>query len=222
MRKFLLASLAILLASSFPTGASAGPQDVALRDEIPADPSFRPAVDDTSRADYVLGTGDKVRIIVYGEDDLGGTFQIDAKGFVQLPLVGSILAAGGTADDLGARYGSALSDGYVLTPRINVEVLQYRPFYVIGEVNKPGQYDYVNDISVPNAIALAGGYTVKAVNSWIYVRHAREKEERRVAADETTKIEPGDVLRVPNTAFWTVMDVISPLTGMATYYPKPF
>ncbi|MBV9329946.1 MAG: polysaccharide export protein [Alphaproteobacteria bacterium] len=223
MRKFLLAPLAILLALS-PTGAFADPKEVALRDEIPADPSFKPAVDEATRPDYVLGTGDKVRILVYGEDDLGGTFQIDAKGYVQLPLVGSVLAAGGTSDDLGARYASALSDGYVLSPRVNVEVLQYRPFYVIGEVAKPGQYDYVNDMSVPNAIALAGGYTVKAVNSWIYVRHAGEKAERRVAADETTKIAPGDVLRVPNTAFWTVMDVISPLTGVATtmYYPRPF
>jgi protein involved in polysaccharide export with SLBB domain len=172
--------------------------------------------------DYRLGTGDKIHITVYGEDDLGGIFQVDAKGFVQLPLVGPIVAAGGTAADLEKRLAAALSDGYVLDPRVNVEVTQYRPFYVIGQVGKPGQYDYVNEMSVPNAIALAGGYTIKAVDSWVYIRHANETVERRVPADETTKVEPGDVLRVPDTAFWSVMDVLSPLTSIGTGLPRPY
>src|SRR5580693_2973531 len=175
-------------------------QNLALREsstDAPA-PPIRSAYDNPAHGDYVLGTGDKVKITVYGEDDLSGTFQVDAKGFVQLPLVGAIAASGGSGADLAERLEAALSDGFMLNPRVNVEVTQYRPFYVIGEVNKPGQYDYVNDMSAPNVIALAGGYTEKAVESWIYVRHADDQTEHREPMDPSTKIEPGDVVRVPN------------------------
>jgi protein involved in polysaccharide export with SLBB domain len=228
----VLRNAALALMLGLLTGAFAPAQ--AWADELPLptdklaaqEPTMRPAYDDpkpATVADYRLGTGDKVRVTVYGEDDLGGVFQVDAKGFVQMPLVGPIQAAGGTAADLEARLATALSDGFVLSPRVNVEVTQYRPFYVIGEVAKPGQYDYVNEMSVPNAIALAGGYTVKAVNSWVYIRHAHETLERRVPADETTKVEPGDVLRIPDTAFWSVMEVLTPLTSMgAGSFPRPY
>ncbi len=171
----------------------------------------------------MLGTGDKVKIIVYGEDDLGGTFQIDAKGYVQLPLVGAIAAAGGTGSELASRYGSALSDGFVISPKVVVEVSQYRPFYVIGEINRPGQFDYANGMSVVDAVALAGGYTIKAVSSAVYIRHANAKDEQEEPVDETTKIQPGDVVRVPATAFWNVMDVLSPITsvGNNSFVPRP-
>jgi protein involved in polysaccharide export with SLBB domain len=179
--------------------------------------ALRPALDDPKPdvADYTLGTGDKVRIIVYGEDDLGGTFQVDTKGYVQLPLIGEVAAAGATPPELSQRVATTLSGGYVNSPRVNVEVVQYRPFYVIGEVGKPGQYDYVNEMSVPNAIALAGGYTVKAITSWVYLRHEHQTAELRVPADDTTKVRPGDVLRIPDTAFWSVIDVINPLATAA-------
>ena len=143
-------------------------QDVALREnasDAPA-PSIRSAYDNPKPGDYVLGTGDKVKITVYGEDDLGGTFQVDARGFVQLPLVGAIAASGGTGPDLAERIETALDDGFMLNPRVNVEIIQYRPFYVIGEVNKPGQYPYVNDMNVLNAVAAGlNGFANPARNS---------------------------------------------------------
>jgi polysaccharide export outer membrane protein len=207
-------------------GATAHAQEsLAARERDPQSLSMRPALDEPQQgtlSDYQLGTGDKVHVTVYGEDDLSGVFQIDAKGFVQIPLVGAIPAAGGTAADLESKLAAALSDGYVLNPRVSVEVTQYRPFYVIGQVARPGQYDYINAMSVPNAIALAGGYTVKAVESWVYIRHVGQNEERRVPADETTKLEPGDVMRVPDTAFWSVMDVLSPITSLGSAaIPRP-
>jgi polysaccharide export outer membrane protein len=211
----------VLVALAGPAGL-AHAQNVALRDPTPPLP-MRPALDDSGKPDYVLGTGDKVKITVYGEDDLGGTFQVDAKGYVQLPLVGPIMAAGGTGTELGARYRSALADGFVLGPKVAVEVAQYRPFYVIGEINRPGQFDYANGMSVMDAVALAGGYTIKAVSSSVYIRHANQKDEQEEPVDETTKIEPGDVVRVPATTFWNVMDVLSPITsiGNNTYVPHP-
>lgn len=178
----------------------------------------------SSDSAYRLGTGDKVRVIVFGEDDLGGEFQIDDGGFVRLPLIGQLSAAGLSPRELEQRIASTLGDGYLVSPRVSVEVTAYRPFYIIGEVNKPGQYAYVNDMGAPNAIALAGGYTTKASDSWIYVRRDGQKDEERLAADATTKIQPGDVVRVPQTAFWAAITFAGPLSAIIStrwYLPQP-
>ncbi len=166
-------------------------------------------------SDYRLGTGDKVRVIVYGEADLGGEFQVDATGYVRLPMIGQVKAAGLTAHDLEGSITTALGNGYLNDPRINVEVTTYRPFYVIGEVQKPGEYPYANGITASSAIAVAGGFTGKAVESVIYVRHQGEDTEHRMVVNEATPIRPGDVVRVNSTTFWDVMDVIAPLAGFS-------
>ena len=161
---------------------------------------------------YRLGTGDKLRVTVFNELDLSGDFTIDGQGFVRLPLIGQTQAAGLTTYGLETRIAASLqSGGYLVNPRVSVEVTTYRPFYIIGEVSKPGEYAYVNAMSVPNAIALAGGYTDRAVTSTIYVRHQGERDERELAADETTRIRPGDVVRVGRTGYWTVMTMLAPL-----------
>ncbi len=166
-------------------------------------------------ADYRLGVGDKIRVIVYDEADLGGDFQIDATGFVRLPLVGQVQASGLTGHDLEANITAALAGGYLNDPRVSVEVTTYRPFYIVGEVLKPGEYPYANGLTASSAVALAGGFTPKAVQSVIYVRHQGENVERRLAANESTIIRPGDVVRVDSTAFWDVLDVLAPLAGVS-------
>ncbi len=165
-----------------------------------------------------------MRVIVFGEDDLGGEFQIDEGGFVRLPLIGQLRAAGLSPRELETRIAATLADGYLSEPRVNVEVTDYRPFYIIGEVNKPGQYPYVNDMAAPNAVALGGGYTVKASDSWIYVRRNGQGKEERLAADATTKIHPGDVIRVPQTPFWAAITIAGPLSAIIStrwYLPEP-
>jgi len=164
---------------------------------------------------YRLGTGDKVRVIVYGEDDLGGAFDVDGSGTISLPLIGPVKAAGLSASQLEAEITGALADGYLNDPHVNVEVTTYRPFYVIGQVNKPGEYPYVNDMNVLNAVALAGGYTNQATEGSVCVRRNGGTKEECLDADETAKIYPGDVVRVPESVFWSVMSVISPLSGVA-------
>jgi polysaccharide export outer membrane protein len=180
---------------------------------------------ETSGTDaYRLDTGDKVRVIVFGEDDLGGQFQIDDKGFIRLPLIGQLKAAGSSPRVLEGHIASALSNGYLNNPRVSVEITDYRPFYIIGEVNKPGQYAYVNDMSALNAVALGGGYTVKASDSWVYVHRDGQKEEVRLAADATTKIHPGDIVRIPPTAFWAAITIAGPLSAIIStrwYLPEP-
>jgi len=167
-------------------------------------------------ADYRLGTGDKVRVTVYGEEDLSGEFQVDATGMVRMPLVGQIKAGGLTALELESGLTAALANGYLTEPRVSVEVTDYRPFYVVGEVLKPGQYPFANGLTPASAIALAGGYTGKAVQSVVYIRHQGENSEDRLPANDTLLIRPGDVVRVNSTAFWDVLDVLSPLAGVST------
>lgn len=203
------AGLAMLLA------APAWAQDASLSDGLkgPEDTTTVVVTAPRSDSDYRFGPSDKLRVTVYGEDDLSGEFQIDTAGYIRLPLVGQIKAAGFTAHELEARVKATLDNGYLQDARVAIEVTAYRPFYIIGQVGKPGQYPYVSNMSGLDAIALAGGFTGKAMESTIYIRHEGEIEEHSVDLDQLTRIEPGDVVRVPETAFWRVIDVLSPLTG---------
>jgi polysaccharide export outer membrane protein len=164
---------------------------------------------------YRLGSGDQIRVIVYGEDDLGGQFTVDGNGFVSLPLIGQVKASGFAAPDLEIAITNKLADGYVNNPKVSVEVTTYRPFYVIGQVNKPGEYAFVNGMTVLNAVALAGGYTAQADDADVYVRRNGTAREQEVAADQTTRIYPGDVVRVSQTTFWKVVTVLSPVAQAA-------
>jgi len=104
---------------------------------------------------YKLDTGDKLRVIVFGEPDLGGEYEVDGSGFVRLPLIGQIPAAGIGLHDFEIRVKSALEEGYLKNAKVSIEVINYRPFYILGQVNKPGEYPFVNGMSVLNAVALA-------------------------------------------------------------------
>lgn len=152
--------------------------------------------------DYTLGSGDKIRVIVFGEDDLGGEFTVDDTGLVQLPLLGQIQATGLTVhlfeDGIAAKL---LKLGYLTNPHVSVQVENYRPFYILGEVNKPGEYPFVTGMNLLNAIALAGGYTYRADESVIYIRRNGASQEEKYPANETTKINPGDILRVTERFF---------------------
>ena len=124
----------------------------ALAVEPPAGAAAAKAVES-----YTLGSGDKIRLIVFGEEDLSGEFVVDDAGFVRLPLIGQIAAAGRTVRQLEGDIASKLGAQYLKDPRVSIEVVNYRPFYIIGEVNKPGEYPFVAGMSVMNAVAMAGG-----------------------------------------------------------------
>jgi protein involved in polysaccharide export with SLBB domain len=150
---------------------------------------------------YTLGSGDKVKVTVYGEDDLGGEFAIDGSGHIQLPLVGQVKAAGLTLHQFVASVTAALQNGYLKDPKVNAQVLNYRPFYIIGEVNKPGEYPYENGLTILRAVALAGGYTYRANDNRVYVRRVNDSDENSMPADSRTRISPGDIVRVPERIF---------------------
>ncbi len=205
-----------LAAAAAVTLAVAASIGEARADQTAQPASFQPP---TSIAEtYKLGTGDKLRVIVYGEDDLGGTFDVDGTGFISLPLIGQVKVSGLSANDVERAITAKFSDGYLKEPRVNVEVTQYRPFYVLGEVNRPGSYPYVDGMSVQNAVADAGGYTQKAIESGFYVRHAGETNETYVASDSPAAIYPGDVIRIDSSVFWDALSVLGPLSGFAAIF----
>lgn len=150
--------------------------------------------------DYRLGSGDKLRVIVFGEPNLSGEFDVSGSGKVALPLVGQVEAQGLTVSQFETAMIDKLMDGYLNNPRVSVEVMNYRPFYIYGEVGNPGQYPYTNGMTVLNAIAVAGGYTYRANTNQIYITRG-EGAEQAYPASQAVKVLPGDVVRVPERFF---------------------
>lgn len=148
---------------------------------------------------YELGVGDRLRVIVYGEEDLSGEFEVGSQGTINLPLIGDIQALGLTITAVEEGVESRLSDGYLISPNVSIEVLNYRPFYILGEVNKPGSYPYVNGMTVLTAVALAGGFTYRADEDDIMLSRSANGAETSVAPD--TPLLPGDILRVEERFF---------------------
>ncbi len=159
------------------------------------------AADGGGRIGYKLGSGDRVKVTVFGHDDLSGRFLVGGNGDVALPLIGKVRAGGLTVTEFEARVVDALMPDYLKNPRVSVEVLNYRPFYIIGEVKKPGSYPFVNGMTVVNAIALAGGYTYRARENKIFVTRATDPKNVKRPADHATPIRPGDVIEVPERFF---------------------
>lgn len=151
-------------------------------------------------AAYTLGAGDKLRVQVFEEPDLSGQFEIDGSGSVSLPLIGEVAVRGLSVREAEKRIEARYLDGYLRQPRVNVEVLNYRPFYILGEVNDPGSYPYVNGMTVLNAVALAGGFTYRAREEEILlVRSSRPDQEIPVGPE--TIILPGDIIKVRERFF---------------------
>jgi polysaccharide export outer membrane protein len=159
----------------------------------------KPATEDISG--YKLGPGDKIRVTVFGHEDLSGEFEVDGSGNVSLPLLRNIKAEGLTARQLEQSIAERLSPDYLVNPRVSVEVLNYRPFYIYGEVTKPGSYPYVNGMTVVTAVAMAGGFTYRARQSSFRVVRASDPSRKPVDANRDTPVYPGDVIEVPERYF---------------------
>jgi protein involved in polysaccharide export with SLBB domain len=152
-----------------------------------------------TRAAYQLGTGDQLRIIVFGEEDLSGEFRVDDTGAVSIPLVGDVIARGQTLRSFEAAVRDKLNEGYLKDPRVSVQVLNYRPFYIIGEVEDGGEYPFVSGMHVLNAVAVAGGFTYRANTSKVFI--TRGDQEYEFIVKPELRLEPGDVIRVPERFF---------------------
>lgn len=159
---------------------------------------------DSSREipEYRLGSGDKVKLTTFGEASLTGEFQVGGTGKVALPLVGEVDAAGVTAPELAARVEKALRDGQLLKdPHVAVEVMNYRPFYILGEVKSPGTYPFTNGLTVKNAVATAGGFTYRANTKRVFIKRADVEKEAGFPLTDTTPVAPGDTIRIVERLF---------------------
>lgn len=150
---------------------------------------------------YQLGSGDQIRVTVYGEEDLSGEFEIDGSGTIGLPLIGSVTIGGKILSAAQKQIAEQLADGFLINPRVSIEVLNYRPFYILGEVKSPGSYPYVSGMTVLNAIALASGFTYRASENKIEVTRRVDGEEQKIRIKLTAAVLPGDILRVPERLF---------------------
>ena len=149
-----------------------------------------------------LQSGEKVRVVVFGEDKLNGDYEIDPVGMITVPLVGSIQAAGLTKQELEQALKQKLRKDQILrNPVVTVDVAAFRPFYVLGEVEKPGQYAFNNGLNVMSAVAVAGGYTYRASKSRVLVQRAGEKTFTAYALSPDVQIFPGDLISVPERYF---------------------
>lgn len=152
-------------------------------------------------ADYVLGSADKIRLTVYGEPSITGEYFVSSSGTVSLPLAGDVQAAGLTLRDFHDRVVKVLQDGYLKDPKVALEVLTFRPFYILGEVSKPGQYPYTSGLTVFNAVATAGGFTYRANTRKVLIKRATETAEHEIPLNAETTIAPGDTVRVMERFF---------------------
>jgi protein involved in polysaccharide export with SLBB domain len=151
---------------------------------------------------YALGSGDRLRITVFGETDLSGEFEVDGSGKISMPLVGQFTAAGLTTVRLESAISDLLKRGdYVLNPRVSAEVINYRPFYVFGEVNTSGEYPYTSNLTVVKAVATAGGFNYRANTKVVKIKHIDATEEVAYELTPTTMVSPGDTLRICERIF---------------------
>jgi polysaccharide export outer membrane protein len=145
---------------------------------------------------YRLDAGDKLRVVVYGQEGLTNTYAIDAGGSITMPLIGSVAARGRTPAGLAAEISAKLRNGYIREPSVAVEIDSYRPFFILGEVQAPGQYPYVPNMSVESAVAIAGGFSPRARRDSVTLTHTDASGPMRVVVPLGTPLSPGDTVQV--------------------------
>lgn len=193
MRRLLLA---LTLAASL-LGCTAGP----MTSSGPAAAVDTPAAASSAglTEDYTLGVADKVRILVFNEPTLSGEFAVGANGNLSVPLIGDVQAATRTTTAVRDEIQRRLADGYLRDPRVSVDVLTFRPYYILGEVNRPGEYPYATGLSILNAIATAQGYTYRADRRRVFVKRLGQSNE--MESGVTGQVRPGDTIRVGERYF---------------------
>lgn len=145
---------------------------------------------------YHLDAGDKLRVVVYGQEGLTNSYAIDAGGSITMPLIGSVPARGRTPAGLAAEITARLRNGFIREPSVAVEIEAYRPFFILGEVQAPGQYPYVPNMTAESAIAIAGGFTPRARRDSVTVTHTDASGTGRFVVPPGTPIRPGDTVLV--------------------------
>ena len=214
-RNVRLARIALMLLAVFAAGLGGckmrgvpglnGP-DLALSTPAPLPPPGQalpinagyapPGVPVVPNETYTLDSGDRIRIIVFGQDNLSRVYGIDGSGAVAMPLIGAVRARGLTTFELANEIARDLKRKYIKDPKVTVEVETYRPFFILGEVNKPGQYPYVNAMTIEAAVAIAEGYTERAKQRFVRLTRRFGGVMSTVMVPADYPVQPGDTIYV--------------------------
>jgi protein involved in polysaccharide export with SLBB domain len=160
-----------------------------------------PVIPPSATAPWPLGPGDRLRIIVFDQNQLGGEFAVDQDGSVSLPLIGRLKVAGLLPVQAERLITERLSAGLVKNPKVNIDVIHYRPVFVYGEVTRPGAYEPTGNLVVVGAVSLAGGFTYRAQTDAMTIIRAGDPDHQSIPVGETTPVGPGDVIYVPERWF---------------------
>ncbi|HVB89631.1 MAG TPA: polysaccharide biosynthesis/export family protein [Beijerinckiaceae bacterium] len=165
-------------------------------------PPYPPPVFATPvNAPYTLASGDRLRVIVFGQDSLSNTYDVDGSGDISMPLIGLVNAKGLTTDDLQHAIESKLRDGFLRDPQVSVEVQAFRPFFILGEVTTAGQYPYVSGMTVQTAVAIAGGFSPRAYRSGAQLTRVIRGVPVTATVPLSERVRPGDTIKISQRFF---------------------
>jgi protein involved in polysaccharide export with SLBB domain len=154
-----------------------------------------------SDSTYKLDSGDRIQISIFNQPDLSGEYQLDGNGQFSMPLIGSVNAQGATPAELEALLVDRFRPDFLVNPRIFVQVMNYRPYYLVGEVLGTGPFPYVPGLTYLTAIAKAGGFTYRAKKDVVYVVRADDPTQTELKLDVEEKVQPGDIVRIAERMF---------------------
>jgi polysaccharide export outer membrane protein len=175
------------------TGIAAQVSPAMAKDTPAATPSFRDA--------YRVGTGDRLKISVYNAEKLSGEYPVGGDGKIAVPMLGRVLVAGLTLDGIADTLTTRLKDGYLLNPSLTVDIQAYRSVFILGEVDKPGQYPYTEGMTLLQLVSQAGGFTYRANRGTIKLRHEGEAKEAKYRVDGDGMVRPGDTVVIMQRYF---------------------
>jgi polysaccharide export outer membrane protein len=169
----------------------------------PVNTNANPAHTQSADGPFHLGAGDRVHVTVFGADQVSGNYAVDLAGNVAIPLAGTIAAGGATSAELGSRIAAKLHEQHLIeNAQVSVEVIGTRPVYVLGEVEKPGEYPFQAGLNVVSAVAVAGGFKYRADQDFVFVRRGGQGEEQKIPFSSAAPIFPGDIVRIPSRNFF--------------------
>jgi polysaccharide biosynthesis/export protein len=189
---FVLALVALMVAGCVQRSAMPPLTDIVASAPLAMAPEEAP---------YSLDSGDRLRVVVFGQEGLSAIYAVDASGNITMPLIGAVHARGTSPASLSRTIADKLRQGYIREPHVAVEIEAYRPFFILGEVTTPGQYAYVPNMSVENAVAIAGGFTPRAQRRTIVLSRTIDGIPVRGPVPADTPVRPGDTIVVQERWF---------------------
>jgi len=196
MKSFKAAAYAILGLGLAVVAACSTGSAMADQQPPPAKPEIAGELDG-----YRLGTGDEIKVTVFGEPDFSGPFVVDGQGAISMSFIGQVQVKDLTLKEAQQAIETKLKDCCLREPRVTAQMTKGRPYYILGEVNKAGEYPYTSGLTVMNAIAAAGDFTYRADKKKIMITSAATGVEQEVALTPTTPVKPGDRIRIRERFF---------------------